>query len=763
MQELRANTQVIVRVGPFVDVGDGFTPQIDITLAGNEAELLKAASVEVDISARTWAAIAICRGWYDLTLTTDDTNTEGTLTVVVQDDSDCLPVFRDFMVMSEAAWDSKYAAKDTGYMDVNVKTEDNIDFGATKKASITTACEPSCDNAFATYDPPTKTEMDDAFTEIKGATWSATDTLEGIFNLVISVGADVAESLGYTATLDGDWEDGGRLDLLLDSISDSVSNISNTGSATNEPASSYTLTTGTQSANAYTDTHALDGVKHTHTDTGGTMSLEYHMLLGPGTPSLLTIKGALTGQNDDLDVNVYNWDTPGYQQVGEISGKSSSDNETIQFDLFNSMVGSGADFGKVDIQITGTGLSSATLYIDQLFVSGSQGSGDYNDGAIWVNTALSNENTVPSVDGITTNPIGTWAAAKTLSGKTNIDKFSVVNGSTITMDASCDNLTFVGNEYTIALGTQSFANAHIEEASVSGTGTAGAGVIHFSKCDIGAVTLGKASLDQCRIESTITISAAERYILSRCVAADSGGSPPIIDYNDVAAAVGLRGWNGGIKVKNMAAGSSLSIQGRGKVTIDATCDAGGTIGIHGAMGKQDNVVGGFSGTINDDSRLDMTAINAEVDTALSDWGKSGFSLAADQSAVTIGTVSLVTTCTTNTDMRGTNYAALAATALSTAVWTNTKATYLDASISSVTDNSGSGGVSWTITINDGTNPIDNVGVWITTDEDGDNTVAGTLYTNSAGQVTLMFDAGSYYCWKEKGGYNFTNPQSFTVS
>lgn len=121
MQELKANTEVVVRVGPFVDVGDGFTPQTDITLGGNEAELLKAASVEVDISGRTWAAVTNCRGWYDLTLTTADTDTEGTLTVVVQDDSDCLPVFRDFMVLSQAAWDSKYAAKDAGYMDVNIK------------------------------------------------------------------------------------------------------------------------------------------------------------------------------------------------------------------------------------------------------------------------------------------------------------------------------------------------------------------------------------------------------------------------------------------------------------------------------------------------------------------------------------------------------------------------------------------------------------------------------------------------------------------
>ncbi len=123
MQELRANTEIIVTVGPFVDKDDGLTPQIDITLSGNEAELLKHGSVTVvDISGATWAAIANCRGYYGLTLTTSHTNTEGLLTVIVQDDSDCLPVKQEFLVLSQAAWDSKYAAKDDGYMDVNVKT-----------------------------------------------------------------------------------------------------------------------------------------------------------------------------------------------------------------------------------------------------------------------------------------------------------------------------------------------------------------------------------------------------------------------------------------------------------------------------------------------------------------------------------------------------------------------------------------------------------------------------------------------------------------
>jgi hypothetical protein len=140
MQLLRANTEVIVRIGPFVDVGDGFTPQTDITLGGNEAELLKAASVEVDISGNTWAATTNCRGWYDLTLSASNTDTEGTLVVVVQDDSDCLPVFAQFMVMAEAAWDSLFAAKDDGWMDVNIKTVGRADTQETEANNLESAC-----------------------------------------------------------------------------------------------------------------------------------------------------------------------------------------------------------------------------------------------------------------------------------------------------------------------------------------------------------------------------------------------------------------------------------------------------------------------------------------------------------------------------------------------------------------------------------------------------------------------------------------------
>lgn len=269
MQQLKANTQVVVTIGPFVDITDGLTPETGITLSGaDEAELIKhGATTVVDIAAATWAAVTSCDGYYSLTLTTAHTDTEGMLTIVVQDDSVCLPVRAVFQVLSEAAYDSLYAAKDTGYMDINVKAisedetaADNAELafdgtgygftnctiptvttltGHTAQtadhtagiANIPTVAEfnartlvaadytvvsdlgtvqtgdsyarlgaagvgltaipwnsawdaevrSECADALTAYAAPTKTEMDSAFTEIKGATWaSGTDTLEAI-------------------------------------------------------------------------------------------------------------------------------------------------------------------------------------------------------------------------------------------------------------------------------------------------------------------------------------------------------------------------------------------------------------------------------------------------------------------------------------------------------------------------------------------------------------------------------------------------------
>ena len=78
------------------------------------------------------------------------------------------------------------------------------------------------------------------------------------------------------------------------------------------------------------------------------------------------------------------------------------------------------------------------------------------------------------------------------------------------------------------------------------------------------------------------------------------------------------------------------------------------------------------------------------------------------------------------------------------------------------DTNGAGSVLTTITVNDGINPIDGVDVWISTDSAGTNVVARGS-TGALGTVAFWLDAGTYYAWKQLAGYDFTNPQSFTVS
>lgn len=120
MQLLRANTAVDVLIGPFVDDADGDTPATGLTL---DVELSKngQALTDSESAAPTHDAAGTVDGYYNCILGTTDTNTEGQLVLVVHH-ADALPIRHEYMVMAEAAWDSMFAAKDTGFMDVNIKT-----------------------------------------------------------------------------------------------------------------------------------------------------------------------------------------------------------------------------------------------------------------------------------------------------------------------------------------------------------------------------------------------------------------------------------------------------------------------------------------------------------------------------------------------------------------------------------------------------------------------------------------------------------------
>lgn len=128
MRYLKADTITKVAIGPFVDVTDGFTPETAVTLTGggdnaDEALIVKHDdATAVSIASNTWAAFSTpaVDGYYHLTLTATDTNTEGQLSVIIQNDSVHLPVVNHFQVVNANVYDSLFAAATTDYLQVDL-------------------------------------------------------------------------------------------------------------------------------------------------------------------------------------------------------------------------------------------------------------------------------------------------------------------------------------------------------------------------------------------------------------------------------------------------------------------------------------------------------------------------------------------------------------------------------------------------------------------------------------------------------------------
>jgi hypothetical protein len=241
MQFLRADTEVIVTIGPFVDVTDGFTPQTDITLGGNEAEIIKhGATAVVDISSNTFAAVTACRGYYSLTLTTTDTNTEGMLVVIVQDDSDTLPVKQEYMVLAQAAWISMFVTKASGFMDVDAAgpaisdIESSLviikadivtidDFLDTEMASQTSNLVIIASDTLA-IEVDTSTTLDNAISDIKSELVVISDAVLVIDDLLDTEIASLTSNLVIIAsdTLAIEVDTGTTLDNAISDIESSL-------------------------------------------------------------------------------------------------------------------------------------------------------------------------------------------------------------------------------------------------------------------------------------------------------------------------------------------------------------------------------------------------------------------------------------------------------------------------------------------------------------------------------------------------------------
>lgn len=340
-----------------------------------------------------------------------------------------------------------------------------------------------------------------------------------------------------------------------------LTGISNTGAASNEHAilspNGFTILNGlNESVNKEDVTHADDGVIHSLDNDGANILDCYYIfdIGGAFVPTNILWHGRVAGNNDDLTISVNTGTiaSPNWETRSLVLGSNSSTFITHVFKLFINDIMTGVDAGKVALRFNGTGLSSATLFTNQILcekTSKADNTG-YSNGAIFFDDTVNNENTVSDVDGTARRPVSTWAAVKTLMANLGLSKVEVANGSTVVLDAYSVGITLLGDQWFLELGTQMIDGSHFDGAQVTGIGVSTTTHPEFVNCHLGAVTLPPSHIDRCGIgdnSGTFTSNSAGEFVFTDCYSLVPGSGVPIFLFAGRGPSTGInnRGWRGG--------------------------------------------------------------------------------------------------------------------------------------------------------------------------------------------------------------------------
>lgn len=193
MQYLKQNTVVDIRIGPAMAIADGVTPVTTLALGtADQAEVLKENGAATVAMGGAFAAVTGCDGWYDYTVAAGDVDTLGHLTLVVQDASLNMPIFKDFMVVPANNYDSLVLGTDN-------LTTDVVQINGNTTAAINAALS---NNSIIVGTAVTGTLDVIKFTTNIGGTYTINDAINGrtlLFTGGTLVGQAQAIS-SYTAT-----------------------------------------------------------------------------------------------------------------------------------------------------------------------------------------------------------------------------------------------------------------------------------------------------------------------------------------------------------------------------------------------------------------------------------------------------------------------------------------------------------------------------------------------------------------------------------
>lgn len=251
----------------------------------------------------------------------------------------------------------------------------------------------------------------------------------------------------------------------------------------------------------------------------------------------------------------------------------------------------------------------------------------YEGGAVWVDTVNGAAGTENFINGTVNNPVDSIASAKTIADSIGLSAFRVLTGSEITLAQTFTSYLFEGFGYQVHAGGQELGGCRFVRAKFDGIFTAATPVTFSFVLFNGNTTFAaNSSLLDCAFGAfTFTLPVGSVLGIDT-VSATSNGAFPTFEFGDAVGNTDLvlRNWSGPIKVESMGdtGTDTVSLSGNGEF-IEGTC-AGGTAYLRGHFFTTSltNIT-----LASDNARIDALKINAECDTALTDYAASTHSAA----------------------------------------------------------------------------------------------------------------------------------------
>lgn len=356
----------------------------------------------------------------------------------------------------------------------------------------------------------------------------------------------------------------------------------------------------------------------------------------------------------------------------------------------------------------------------------------YMHGAVWVDTVNGATGTTAFVNGIYGNPSDSIANAKTIADNLKLKRFWIQSRSAVTVAADYAGYVFTGAGYSMSVSNRDMSGAQIERCEgLSGTITCPTAEAVVWDSHLVTLRIGEVDFLRCHLNGTVTMSQASvPYLFHGCAGV---GDLAGITFAAAGQTAVVAKWSGDLAVGGMVAGNTLWIDGDGELTLGATC-TGGTVNIAGAFVLTNN---GSGLTINDTARW------AEDQSIVATLGGT-----VDANVVAMAAGVLDASVFTAGAIDNTALNSSAAAEIATSVNTTLSSAHGSGAWGGSSSSSGANTV--TVTVTDGTDPIE--GAHVRLYRVGESYVE---LTNASGVATLYLDNATWTLAVTYPDYTYT--------